>query len=377
MPAVTPEKSGTAARHTHDVGYSKWEKFDVDAALAELDQPLPRKEVAKLVQAPPIDRSLEPMELLDAAIARLQEPSESNPPAAKPEDDKAPASSYQPKEESSSMLTNTGVERTSSAGHDAQEAKYISVDMASTTAHKLSAEYEKWQGFEADLEEVDDDEGTDFFMDSSGLDLNALTGPEEEVSQIRAHWRREARKMAQTSKSQCEPKKELAGGPIRNVRENLQASMDPVLERPSVCGPATSPNAMEQSYSKWKNFDADAALLQLDNEETTEEGKTMRLNADQGSAFLSTEGYTKEREEYDLDQDIQRNMGNLKQILAQNFKDASALKADGNEMLQAGQPKEAIARYTEGLATLQLASHASVLMTASLADKQCLAKTCI
>ena len=41
----------------------------------------------------------------------------------------------------------------------------------------------------------------------------------------------------------------------------------------------------------------------------TQEGKTMRLSAGQGSAMLNCEGYTKDREEYDLDQDIERNMG--------------------------------------------------------------------
>ena len=35
----------------------------------------------------------------------------------------------------------------------------------------------------------------------------------------------------------------------------------------------------------------------------------MRLSAGQGSAMLNCEGYTKDREEYDLDQDIERNMG--------------------------------------------------------------------
>ena len=40
-----------------------------------------------------------------------------------------------------------------------------------------------------------------------------------------------------------------------------------------------------------------------------QEGKSMRLSAGQGSAMLNCEGYTKDREEYDLDQDIERNMG--------------------------------------------------------------------
>lgn len=32
----------SAARHTHDLGYSKWDAFDVDEALAEVDRPEPK-----------------------------------------------------------------------------------------------------------------------------------------------------------------------------------------------------------------------------------------------------------------------------------------------------------------------------------------------
>ena len=363
---ASPQKSQTAARHTHDVGYSKWEKFDVDAALAELDRPLPKQEMATVAKLPPIDRSLEPMELLDAAIARLQEPSQNNQDQA----------SLSPASDEGSKLgrqcADTAGEEAAAAtcltSNDTQEAKSIAVDVASTTAHKLSAEYEKWQGFDDELEELDDDEGADFCMDSSGLDLNALTGPEEEVNQIRAHWRREARKIAKCSRSYGRTQPSPAASSPCDER-TLLVPQGSVQERPSVCQPKAS-SAMEQSYAKWKSFDADAALLQLDNEDTAEEGKTMRLNADQGSAFLTTEGYTKDREEYDLDEDIQRNMGSLKQILAQNFKDASALKMEGNEMLRVGQAKEAIDKYAQGISTLQLAGHASVLMTSSLAEKQ-------
>jgi hypothetical protein len=41
----------------------------------------------------------------------------------------------------------------------------------------------------------------------------------------------------------------------------------------------------------------------------------MRLSAGQGSAMLNCEGYTKDREEYDLDQDIERNMGGSAELM--------------------------------------------------------------
>ena len=46
-------------------------------------------------------------------------------------------------------------------------------------------------------------------------------------------------------------------------------SLTPVQERPCVVAPAAK--RCEDHYAKWKKFDADAALLELDNEETTED----------------------------------------------------------------------------------------------------------
>ena len=43
----------------------------------------------------------------------------------------------------------------------------------------------------------------------------------------------------------------------------------PVQERPCVVAPAAG--RFDDNYAKWKKFDADAALLELDNEDTTEE----------------------------------------------------------------------------------------------------------
>merc|ERR1712224_899281 len=115
---------------------------------------------------------------------------------------------------------------------------------------------------------------------------------------------------------------------------------------------------------------ADAAILELDNEGTTEEGTAMRCTATKGSATINAEGYTKSREEHDLDEEIQQHMGGLKKVLAQNFRDASSLKAEGNELLRAGRAAEAAATYEKALDTMQLAGQASVIMSESLSDKQ-------
>ncbi|CAK0840251.1 unnamed protein product [Prorocentrum cordatum] len=69
------DKSKTAARHTYDVGYKKWDKFDVDEALREADDPpsdAPRVQVrfpgeAGADAAPP-RTSDDPVEMLEGAM---------------------------------------------------------------------------------------------------------------------------------------------------------------------------------------------------------------------------------------------------------------------------------------------------------------------
>lgn len=367
------QKAGSAARHTYDVGYSKWDAFDVEAALQEVDRcdsyhscrvsKVDLKAVENARES--IDRSADPKDMLDQAISRLkaQEVQESMP-AKKAADE----------------VTAAEVKENAAIDDETDLSNICLADAGDTTGHQLAAEYQKWEEFE-DMDDLE--EGGMDCVDSMGMDLNALTGPAEEVKQIQAHWRREAVKMAKSSRKAGAKGAAGAAGDANGSSANstrvaveVRPKVDtqhftptgPVQERPCVVAPAAG--RFDDNYAKWKKFDADAALLELDNEDTTEEGKTMRLSAGQGSAMLNCEGYTKDREEYDLDQDIERNMGGLKKIIAQNFKDASGLKAEGNELMRSGQVAGAIQKYQAGLDTLHLAREASVLMSASLAAKQ-------
>merc|ERR1712110_990149 len=47
---LSQEKTFTAARHTYDVGYKKWENFDVDAEMRKVDKPPPSKPKQQLVE---------------------------------------------------------------------------------------------------------------------------------------------------------------------------------------------------------------------------------------------------------------------------------------------------------------------------------------
>jgi tetratricopeptide (TPR) repeat protein len=52
LAATAKEVSGTAADHTYDKGYKRWEKFDVNEALEEAEAPSPRGPTAKAAESP-------------------------------------------------------------------------------------------------------------------------------------------------------------------------------------------------------------------------------------------------------------------------------------------------------------------------------------
>eukprot|EP00930_Biecheleria_cincta_P056109 TRINITY_DN42289_c0_g1_i1.p1 TRINITY_DN42289_c0_g1~~TRINITY_DN42289_c0_g1_i1.p1 ORF type:complete len:781 (-),score=189.66 TRINITY_DN42289_c0_g1_i1:1-2343(-) len=438
--ASVPEgKHRSAAKHTYDVGYSKWNNFDVDAALEELDDKPKRNTSTVTIPHPEkqkIDRSAEPKELLDSAIAALQRtdnedqtsnshcPQRSHGSSAQTAQDECPPKepprdqagkpldlSYSkwdkfdadaaleevdtseetsPREktsgkqcdqavDASEQTVQTKSESTTTGGDDLarrlessepQDAPQILSSDGTSTAQSLSAEYKKWEAFdEEDLDELDDD--MEDVGSIEGIALDALTGPAEEVANIKKHWRRETRQRAKELQQN-----ESIKSPARPARPAVPSlPTGPLVERPCMYTPPEDPKAVaakaiERDYGKWKNFDADGALLELDNEGTTEEGSAMRMTASKGSAMINCEGYTKNREEYDLDTEIEQHMGGLKKIMAQNFRDASTLKAEGNDLLRKGKAEAAAETYKKGLQTMQLAQSASVIMADSLADKQ-------
>lgn len=330
------EASSPKTQKPTDLGYSKWDKFDVDAALEEMDK--------------------RPESSLEEKTSGKQ----CDPGVNAEQTDQTKTES--PTTGGDALARHDGVS-------DAQEAPQILSSDGTSTAQSLSAEYKKWEEFDEELDDLDDD--IEDFGRSGGIQLDALTGPVDEVVKIQKHWRRESRQRAKDLLKN-EGVKTLARPACPEV-PNLPTG--PVVERPCMYTPpedaqAVAAKAIERDYGKWKNFDADCALLELDNEGTTEEGTAMRMSASKGSAMVNCEGYTKNREEYDLDSEIEHHMGGLKKIMAQNFRDASNLKAEGNDLLRKGKTEAAAETYKKGLETMQLAQSASVLMADSLADKQ-------
>jgi len=451
-------KALTAAKHTYDVGYRKWEKFDVDSALHEVDKvDQPRKEAVKI----PLHHDEmgtrrvheDPMKALDEAIERMNDKTASQPnnaaksaaentggdtsvgpcdttdlPAAEPcqtQDIAVPPEVHigsEPvgvqealqlcpgdrveifgleSELGRSLNGNTGLVE----GHDeksgrvkvrvasaaassrimllkAERLRCVSTSnveaedanaSAGSTAAALNKDYKKWEHFEEeDIDDVDSDDG---FTDRTLHDLDALTGPKEEIAKIHAHWRREGKRQKRSAHKHPERTQGFVG-----ERDPAHAAIPPeetgpVIHRPCVYRPPNAPEvapakALDREYNKWKEFDADAALLGFENEGTTQEGTAMRCSAGGGSACINTEGYTKDREEYELDQDIETHMGGLKKIIAQRLQDAAGLKAEGNSYMREKRLKDAVIAYKGGLAKMEICQQASVIMADSMSSKQ-------
>lgn len=309
---TTPPKIFTAARHTYDVGYSRWESFDVDTALQEVDavssQAPRRLEEVKLPQASATLLVEDPLQALDAALANCRVPEAAMPVAVCPE---------------------------------------------SSTARQLEKEYRRWDQF---------DDNDDLDSEDEIGDLDALTGPSDEVELIHSHWRREGRRQ-----------KRGGGGKREKRMQQIPAlPTGPIKERPCEHRSAEDPAAaaIARDYGKWKSYDANAALLDLDNEGKTAEGDAVRCSSQKGSACLSMENYSKDREEFELDEEIEQRLGSLKRAMAQRLQDAAGLKAEGNEQLRRGDPQNAARIYEQALTAMELGDQANAMMTESLLAKQ-------
>ncbi|CAK0840911.1 unnamed protein product [Prorocentrum cordatum] len=241
-------------------------------------------------------------------------------------------------------------------------------DDASTTGPVLAADYRKWDAFhdEDDMNSVDGDDGG--YREPALGDLDELVGPADEVALIHENWRKESRRRQRAERPQA------AEPPVPSRAAEPPLPTGPVIQRPCeyrpLDGPSAAPaQAIAREYDKWQKFDVDAECLNLDNESTTAEGDRTRVSAGPQSAMLQCENYTKDREEYDLDQDIDKQMGGLKKVIAQRVKDAVARKDEGNKLIRAGRSREACVAYARGLEEMHLCEQASVLMSDSVQDK--------
>merc|ERR1712139_357136 len=195
-----------------------------------------------------------------------------------------------------------------------------------------------------------------------------LTGPSDEVARIQKHWKRESAAARRVAREKTKHTERLKAQATPSLPVGTEIPR-PCLYRPEADPEVTAAKAIRRDYNKWKSFDADAAILEMDNEGKTQEGDAMRCEARKGSAVVSAEGYTKDREEYELDQDIETQMGSLKKVIGQRLRDAATSKAEGNSLLRDGRAQEASCAYRRGLETMELCQQASVIMADTMADK--------
>lgn len=378
------DKVTTAARHTHDVGYKRWERFNVDQALHELDAGDGRAsrtvkvDVSKMAESQEGVDYDDPVKALDQAIAKLRETPEATEAGGEPvEVQKDAAAKEVPSRATESLESLASEAIVEECGMHAPDVKLLD-DTTGSTAAKLAEQYQKWQHFGgSDGDELDDVDDLDDDMEGSGhskLDLDAIKGPKEEVAKIHRHWRREqkerevgVRKDKRSAAQQLQAERRAAREP--------ELPAGPIIHRPCEYRPPSDPSAaaaqaLARDYGKWKNFDADSVILDMDNEGTTEDGTALRCNTSKHSAVLNCENYTKDREEYDLDQEIEEQIGGLKKTLAQRVKDAAGCKLEGNSLMREGRFQDACEAYQKGLEVMELCTQASVLMADSMEQKQ-------
>lgn len=357
--------SSTAkSQQSLDAQYNKWKDFDVDAELASVDKENHAAQAADLPKEPP--RFCAVCQLLaqkrcghcggpwycsrECQQQHWREHKKECKLAAMSKN----ASAREKVEVASKTCTATKAE-------DAEPAPVVPTpisESAESTAQALNKDYQKWKELNSDSDELDslDDDYDDV------MDLNALTGPAEEVAKIRKHWRYEEKKNKRQMKKKPQEKPKA---------ETSYITSDPITARPCEYRPdeSAATKSMKKSYDKWKKMDADAMLLDLDNEGKTEEGNAMRMTAGKGNAVLQCEDYIKDREEYDLDEEIQQKMGGLKRTVQERLKVAAQSKEEGNQLMRQGHVKESCKAYQRGAAALEICHQSTAIMSDGLADK--------
>eukprot|EP01064_Diplonema_japonicum_P018113 TRINITY_DN26804_c0_g1_i1.p1 TRINITY_DN26804_c0_g1~~TRINITY_DN26804_c0_g1_i1.p1 ORF type:complete len:310 (+),score=78.60 TRINITY_DN26804_c0_g1_i1:47-931(+) len=205
----------------------------------------------------------------------------------------------------------------------------------------LSAAYSKWDSIECS-----DDEGPT--TTTTGLrrtnvtesSLDALKGSEEEVRQIRKNW------------------------------GYHDAVEEPVQEKKEKITTNTKPATTTRTFKEWDSFDADKELLNLENEDMhdPEEAPSM-VSGTKEVINVDCVNYKKDREEYDLDRELEDRGKDLKQRTAYRFNTSHTLKEDGNKALKKGNLKEAIKIYLSAQTCVASCISAIPVMSPSMGQK--------
>ncbi len=131
---------------------------------------------------------------------------------------------------------------------------------------------------------------------------------------------------------------------------------------------ASTKSALHDTYASWDRFDAEEALLAVENQGLGDEPSGWELRAGAGSASVRATGYRKDREEIRLDDDLAQRRGELQASLNERLAAAAEAKAAANALLKVGRLAEALQGYEDALCGLELFQSAQPLLAPTLAS---------
>jgi len=183
-------------------------------------------------------------------------------------------------------------------------------------------------------------------------ELDALTGPPEEVARIRRNW-------SQADQARRSERRHVPAPPI---------PAGPVQPRPDVVQPAAS--HFEAAYKKWDKLDTTAMELELDNEDRKPaEEADMMLRSDGGAVSMTAVNYKQDREEYEMDEELQARAKDMQAVVRAKMTRAWQNKESGDALSKKGQQSEALRNYLLGAQELEYCITARCIMAPGLSDK--------
>ena len=135
----------------------------------------------------------------------------------------------------------------------------------------------------------------------------------------------------------------------------------------SVGGVSKASNSgLGNKYREWDRFDDVSALMGIENEGKSKDEPGFTMRASKGIAAMQCTDYVKDREEVELDQDLDERRTSLQQTINGRLVQAAELKQQGNALLKRGEAEGALVKYLEGESVLEVAENAKVILSARL-----------
>mmetsp|Transcript_41502 Transcript_41502/g.90368 ORF Transcript_41502/g.90368 Transcript_41502/m.90368 type:complete len:681 (-) Transcript_41502:131-2173(-) len=186
-------------------------------------------------------------------------------------------------------------------------------------------------------------------------ELDALTGPPEEVARIRRNWSQaDQARRSQGRRAPAPPAPIPAAGPVQ--------------PRPDVVQPVTS--HFEAAYKKWDKLDTTAMELELDNEDRKPaEDADMMLRSDGGAVSMTAVNYKQDREEYEMDEELQARTKDMQAVVRAKMTRAWQNKESGDALSKKGEQGEALRNFLLGAQELEYCITARCIMAPGLSDK--------